>query len=125
MTEFNSEMFMTRAEFETCFESLRRELSGYAKGSAELRTELSTKLDEILRTKTEDARAMGKLEEKVDQLGRDVRKQGDEIAEIRRQQEEPKDAVLRWLFDLFKLFIAGIFGYALSKLGPILARLTH
>ncbi len=125
MSELTAESFMTRSEAQTCFDSLRRELSGYAQGSAELRAELNTKLDEILRTKTEDARAMGQLQEQVRRLSEDVKQQGDEIAEIRRQQEQPKDAILRWLFDLFKLFIAGGFGYLLSKVGTILSRVTH
>ena len=116
MTDLNLDSFMTRAESETCFESLRRELSGYAKGSAELRTELNTKLDEILRTKTEDARAMGQLQEQVRRLSEDVKKQGDEIAEIRRQQEEPKAAILRWIFDLCKVLVAAGVGYAVSRL---------
>ena len=111
--------YVMRGEIYQAIESFRRELSGYAKSNVELRAELNGKLDQILIGKAEDARGMGRIEEQIRSLMDTVRKQGEEIAEIRRKQEAaaiaPRDSALRFIFDVLKLLLAGAFGFFLSR----------
>lgn len=109
--EIDPNALVSRAELTAVVESIRREMSGFAQGQ----TEMTTKLDQVLANKSEDARQMGALQEQVRRLGEDVRHQGAEIAGIRAQAtqaiEAPKDRLLQIGYDVIKLLLAAALGY--------------
>jgi FtsZ-binding cell division protein ZapB len=137
-------IFVTRMEFNSALESLRRELSGAAKTHAECRGEISGKLDALLQSRIADAKAEGGIEAKVDrlidaivpglkeeieQIRETQVKQGQEIAEIRQAQSDSpstnqaagKDApvtmrdIVRVLLAFGKLLLAAALGYWASN----------
>jgi hypothetical protein len=112
-----SDEFITRPELTAAIDSIRRELSGYAKGQAEM----NTKLDTILSSKAEDARQMGGLQEQVRRLGQDVHNQGEQIATMRAEASKaaivPRDTILHVMFDLVKIALVAGLGYLAAHRG--------
>lgn len=102
---------ISRPELTAAIESIRRELSGYAKTQAEM----NSKLDAILSAKAEDARQMGGLQEQVRRLSNDVYNQGEQIATMRSEAARaaivPRDTILHVLFDLIKILIVAGLGF--------------
>jgi hypothetical protein len=106
--------FVRRPEHNQLIESLNREFSGLATTQANI----DKKLDLILNGRVEEARQMGALQENVRRLEVDVAAQTATIRKIEsdatRNQLAPRDAAIKYLFELLKLGVAALVGYLFS-----------
>jgi len=104
-----------RGEINTAIESFRREVEAIRRGDAEFRARIESKLDQLLTSKTGEAERMGALQEQMRGIASTVQAQGVELGSLREKleaaKEAPKDSLLRALFDIGKLIIAGAIGY--------------
>jgi hypothetical protein len=111
-----------RGEIYASIESFRREIEASQRADADVRARIESKLDQLLNGKTEDARAMGAIQEQIRTLFVSVRDQGAEIAAFRTKlveaREAPKDSLLRIAGELGKLLVAGLVGYFLHRGRP-------
>ena len=106
-----------RPELHQLVESLNRELSGYTQAQAAM----NAKLDQILSSKTEEAREMGKLQEKVSTMSATLEKQGTAITALEtganRREVKNRDQLVKFLVDAVKFLGAALLGYLMSRSG--------
>src|SRR3974390_2819789 len=104
-----------RGEINTAIDAFRREVEAIRRGDAEFRARIESKLDQLLTSKTGEAERMGALQEQMRGLASTVQAQGVELGSLREKleaaKEAPKDSLLRALFEIVKLVVAGLIGY--------------